>query len=462
MRLIKYRQLKKLLMALVMLIGLGIAIPASTYAATPATWSLYPSADEAKTWRDVVWSPELKIFVTISSNSVMTSPDGINWTFRTTPTGSWSSVAWSSEAGKFIAVGIGSSNNMIYSSNGINWATAPIGVNALNAITWSPEKHQFVAAGISVIPSVTIASNLTTTSAPAGSLGLTGVAWSKNDNMYVATAGGTGLGRTYMSNDGLNWTLNNTPPVNGPWNDIIYANDKDLFVIIGTNGVMTSHDGITWTSQTSPFSNLIAATYSPENSEFVAVGDSGGVQTSPDGINWTVVTLSTTNNWRGITWSPELSRYVGAANTGTNRVLVGLVPKVPDAPLNLTASSSGSVKADLSWSVPSFDGNSTITGYRIERSVNGGAFNVLVATTGSPATKYTDMTTVTETSYTYRIYALNAQGQSIASNVAAIHVGAMLADTGMDQYGLIAGASVLVLAGAMIIFRHLSIRASSS
>lgn len=440
------------------LVGIFLSIsivtmaPAISYAATPAAWSLHPSADEAKTWREVVWAPELKLFVSISSNSVMTSPDGTSWTFRTTPTGSWSSIAWSAEAGKFVAVGIGSSNNMIYSSDGINWATAPIGVNALNAVTWSPERHQFVAVGISVIHSVVIAPDLTVTPSPAGSLGLTGVTWANNDAVYVATAGGTGLGKTYRSADGLNWTLNNTPPVNGPWNEVVYAEDKDLFVIVGTNGVMTSSDGVTWVPRTSPLSNLLSITYSPENSEFVAVGDGGGIQTSPDGANWTVVPLSTTNNWRGITWSPELSRYVGAANTGTDRVLVGLVPKISDAPLNLAVTTSSAGKADLSWTAPGFDGNSAITGYRIERSVNGGAFTTLAA--NITGTTFQDIELNNGTSYAYRAFAINAMGESLASNEAEVTTGqttqataTTLAETGTNQYGVLAVASALLLVG---------------
>jgi hypothetical protein len=439
-------------MGLSLSISVLAVIPTISYAATPAMWSIHPSADETKTWREVVWSPELKIFVTISSNSVMTSPDGINWTFRTTPTGSWSSIAWSPEANKFVAVGIGSSNNMIYSSDGINWATAPIGINALNAITWSPEKHQFVATGIATIPSVTIAPDLTTTSAPVGALGLTSVKWSKNDNIYVATAGGTGLGRTYSSSDGLNWTINNTSPVNGPWNDITYADDKDLFVIVGTNGVMTSSEGVAWTPRTSPLSNLLSVTYSPENSEFVAVGDNGGVQISPDGINWTVVSLSTTNNWRGIAWSPELSRYVGAASTGTNRVLVGLVPKVSNAPSNLAATSSSLVGANLSWLAPSFDGNSAITGYRIERSVNGGAFLTLV--TNISGTTFQDTGLNPDVTYKYRVFAVNAMGESVASNEATLTQAAMLAETGIDQYSVLAIATTLILVGVLTVIRH--------
>jgi hypothetical protein len=58
--------------------------------------------------------------------------------------------------------------------------------------------------------------------------------------------------------------------------------------------------------------------WSPELSIFVAVAVSGSnrVMTSSDGITWTIIT-SPTNNWRGVTWSAELSVFVAVANSGT-------------------------------------------------------------------------------------------------------------------------------------------------
>jgi hypothetical protein len=450
----KLQTKRRLLTTIGILVAVGtlVMVPINSYAATPATWSLHPSADDTKLWRDVAWSPELKLFVAVGSSSIMTSSDGVTWTSRTSPPGTWASVAWSPEMGKFVAVGTGSSNNMTYSSDGINWATAPVGASTLNAITWSPEKHQFVAVGIAGTHSVIINPDLSFTPSPVLIQGQDGVVWSKNDNAYVAVAGGASLGRTYISTDGLNWTLNNTPPVNGPWTDIAYAEDQDLYVIVGTNGVMTSNDGVTWTSHTSPLTNLINITYSPENGEFVAVGDGGGIETSPDGVTWTAVSLSTTNNWRGITWSPELSRYVGVANAGTNLVLVGLIPKVSNAPLNLTATSSiGATKADISWNVPSFDGNTTITGYRLERSMNGGAFTTRV--TNITGTTFQDTGLDPNATYKYRVFAINAIGESITSNEAILTRVATLADTGVNMPLFIGVAALFMVAGASVLIR---------
>ena len=46
-----------------------------------------------------------------------------------------------------------------------------------------------------------------------------------------------------------------TSAANNPWNDIVYSSEKNLFVAVGrsgTNRVMTSTDGITWTARATP------------------------------------------------------------------------------------------------------------------------------------------------------------------------------------------------------------------
>jgi hypothetical protein len=48
---------------------------------------------------------------------------------------------------------------------------------------------------------------------------------------------------------------NRTSAENNSWNDIVYSSEKNLFVAVartGTNRVMTSTDGITWTARTTP------------------------------------------------------------------------------------------------------------------------------------------------------------------------------------------------------------------
>jgi hypothetical protein len=93
---------------------------------------------------------------------------------------------------------------------------------------------------------------------------------------------------------------------------------------------MTSPDGITWTTQTSAADNeWRSVTWAPELSIFVAVAGSGTgnrVMTSPDGITWTARTSATDNLWLSVTWAPELSIFAAVAYTGSGtRVMTSTI-----------------------------------------------------------------------------------------------------------------------------------------
>ena len=85
-------------------------------------------------------------------------------------------------------------------------------------------------------------------------------------------------------------------------------------------------------------------------------------------------------------------------------------PPVPDKPRGLSATASHD-SVTLTWDDPEDD---SITGYVILRRLPGvdpeGQFDELVADTGTVATTYTDDTVAAETSYTYRIKAINGAG----------------------------------------------------
>lgn len=89
------------------------------------------------------------------------------------------------------------------------------------------------------------------------------------------------------------WTLRNSPTA---WllNGVAYGNGK--FVAVGYSRiVLTSTDGVSWTSQTAPDSNYNQAnSVTWDGSQFVLVGDSANlashapvIATSPDGVTWT-------------------------------------------------------------------------------------------------------------------------------------------------------------------------------
>lgn len=448
---IKTKQLKAALVALIMVVGLGVAMPASTYAATAATWTSHPASDDTQPWRGVTWSPELGIFTSVGGSKAMTSVDGSNWIPQTTPgtTHTWRGIAWSPQLGMFAVVGtdgVGTATVMT-SPNGTSWTLRDPGiVGTYMGVTWSPQQGKFVATAAPAAGALTSTDGITWTPAPAPPSGGRNVIWSARDNQYVSTR--SPVPAVFTSPDGETWTSRVTPVSSL---GITYSETSDLYVAVGSAGIMTSNDAITWTTQTSPVTNLRAVVWSPENEEFVAVG-LGGIVTSSDGVTWTQVTAPSANTWDAITWSPELFRYVATSIDGTNRTMVGIVPTVASAPLDLTAVQNGQ-DIDLSWTPPSFDGNSAITGYQIERSLNGGAFSVLVEDTASAETSYKDTDVLEGGTYTYRIYALNAEGQSAASNTASVQLAATLAETGVSQYVFALLTIVALLVGSIIVVK---------
>jgi len=90
---------------------------------------------------------------------------------------------------------------------------------------------------------------------------------------------------------------------------------------------------------------------------------------------------------------------------------------VPTTPRQLTATADSN-QIKLSWSAPSSDGNSPITGYKIEVNT-GTSYSELVDNTKSTVTSYTHKNISTGTEYTYRIFAINSVGVSSTSNEAS-------------------------------------------
>ena len=122
---------------------------------------------------------------------------------------------------------------------------------------------------------------------------------------------------------GSDWMIQ--PNVTGnSWRSVCYGDG--MFVAVAYTGdsdrVMTSPDGITWTSQSGAInsSNWAAVCYG--DGLFVVVGNSGAVMTSPDGINWTSRISSDNNNWHSVCYSEELGLFVAASYTNTGNQIM--------------------------------------------------------------------------------------------------------------------------------------------
>ena len=106
-------------------------------------------------------------------------------------------------------------------------------------------------------------------------------------------------------------------------------------------------------------------------------------------------------------------------------------PGAPDAPPQLTATANdampgdASTRIDLAWAKPANEGDSAITGYRIEVSADVDPLvwrelvaNHAVMENGAIVTAYADTGLGSEETRHYRVFAINGEGRSLASDVA--------------------------------------------
>ncbi len=92
---------------------------------------------------------------------------------------------------------------------------------------------------------------------------------------------------------------------------------------------------------------------------------------------------------------------------------------IATSPLQLSAEATIETTIELRWSAPESDGGDIITGYFIERSLNGAAFTTLVADTGNDDTFFTDSTLSARDNGKYRVSAINVSGTGPPSNLAS-------------------------------------------
>src|SRR5574338_1328182 len=90
---------------------------------------------------------------------------------------------------------------------------------------------------------------------------------------------------------------------------------------------------------------------------------------------------------------------------------------VPNAPSGLSGAAVSPTQVNLFWTAPS---GFTITGYKIEYKVGSTSYSTLVANTASTTTNYSHTGLTTGTTYSYKVYAINAVGTSVASSETSV------------------------------------------
>jgi fibronectin type 3 domain-containing protein len=148
----------------------------------------------------------------------------------------------------------------------------------------------------------------------------------------------------------------------------------------------------------------------------------GGESTTPPlATNVTVTSFTDTTVTNGSTYYYKVVA-VNTVGTSAQSNEAAATPQqaatVASAPAALTAS-SGNATAGLSWTAPTSNGGSPITGYNVYRGVSAGGESATAVATNVHATSFTDTALSNGLTYYYKVVALNAVGPSPQSNEAS-------------------------------------------
>jgi hypothetical protein len=119
-----------------------------------------------------------------------------------------------------------------------------------------------------------------------------------------------------------------------------------------------------------------------------------------------------------------------ARGTSVGRVITWTIdprPATQPGPIAKLTAAAAAERVSLAWAAPVDNGGNVITGYRVERSTDGAAWETVVATTGT-TTLGISLPAPAQVAYRYRVAAINAAGvgaygdRSAAGPVAAFGV----------------------------------------
>lgn len=256
------------------------------------TWRLFSGA--AASLQDAKWSRELGLLVAVgSSGQVAVSTDLETSTLVTAPTGTWRAVAWSAEVGLFVVHGQGTS--YITSPDGFNW-TARTSAVALGgwALQWNRELSLFFSPGQRIATSPD-GINWTHQGPDQAVITYGLLAWSPTENLLIAanvSSSTTGNLDLMRSTDGINWTPYTIPAVG--MGDAASTGPRIK--------------GILWLSKINLFMLLVEQSY--------VSGTPSYIFTSPNGFDWTA-RPSRGGSVTSIMWSPTLNLLAMTSNAST-------------------------------------------------------------------------------------------------------------------------------------------------
>jgi RHS repeat-associated protein len=278
-----------------------------------ASWSIanYSGND---TLNAVTYAYATKIFIAVGNNGViMTSPDGINWTYQTSNT----SENLYGVAYDMYALAVGENGTALYSFLFCtDWTPVYPEINTNNTLFCVAEESNvsdWVVAGANgTIFTLTGYGGHWTDRSVNISQTFYGVDYLIYYKYIIVGSGGV----LFTSDGGSSWTKRasgTSQTLRG------VAFGYPVSVAVGDNGViLTSEDDINWTSRTSAINtsltSVVYCSFINGKRVFVAVGKKGKILTSPDGIVWTSRSSGVRNDLSGVTYDKFNGRLVAVGD----------------------------------------------------------------------------------------------------------------------------------------------------
>jgi len=256
----------------------------------------------------------------VSTNFVMTSPDGINWTAQTTPLGSGLAVIF--DGSQFVALsGAGVANQIFTSPDGINWTqqTTPFVISTWQDLAFGG--GVYIAIGINGVNTIVMTSPdsvVWTLQASLSNINLRAITYANGGFVGVGSSAAFPTQSVATTVNGVAWTIQ-TASVGNDWRAIAFGNG--VFVAVSNNGsgdrVMTSPDGVNWTTRSSA-ADQTWQVVGYGNGVFAALAIAGG-GTAPmysldNGVTWTLTT-SPPGDWESLTFGNGM--FVAVAPNST-------------------------------------------------------------------------------------------------------------------------------------------------
>lgn len=283
----------------------------------------------------------VKAFVAVGTSQGQYSMDGKTWAAGSSSTSNMQHVIWCDELALFVCMGYGAK----YSTDGETWAGSSLPSPASHAtgLAWSQDLSIMVATTSGSAPLWSVDGKTWTVGTCAATDGFGDVAWSSDLGLFATCA----YGVPYYSTDGKAWTAGTgtTAYVSA----IAWSPDLALFAGLpsGSGSSYYSTDGKTWSVGQASVGfydgNML---WVPEKSMFVMAG-----AYSVDGKNWTASTGD--SGARCVAWSADLSLFVSAA---TNAVFYSADGEAWTAGSGLTGQVSGVAAGPIGTSLKVYDG----------------------------------------------------------------------------------------------------------